>query len=71
MSGMVAEAVSCLFFVPIDIVKERLQVMHSLKTYHYEGTTHAFKSILATEGITGLYRAYGATLASFGPFQAA
>ena len=35
MSGMIAEGVSCVFFVPIDIIKERLQVMHSLKTYHY------------------------------------
>jgi len=30
----------------------------------------AIYTIRKTEGITGLYRAYGATVASFGPFSA-
>ena len=30
----------------------------------------AFRQILSTEGIRGLYRAYGATVLSFGPFSA-
>ena len=41
--------------------------MHS---YEYKGDIDAFRQILKTEGMMGLYRAYGATVASFGPFSA-
>ena len=41
--------------------------MHS---YQYKGDVDAFKQIMKTEGMMGLYRAYGATVASFGPFSA-
>ena len=67
-SGMLAETVSCVFWVPIDVVKERLQVQEA-KT-GYKNTRHAIKSILQNEGLGGIYRGYGATLMSFGPFSA-
>ena len=38
--------------------------------YHYSNDLDAIKQIRKTEGIRGLYRAYGATVASFGPFSA-
>ncbi len=41
--------------------------MHS---YQYASDLDAFRQILKTEGIRGLYRAYGATVGSFGPFSA-
>lgn len=41
--------------------------MHS---YQYRGDVDAFRQILKTEGMRGLYRAYGATVGSFGPFSA-
>merc|ERR1712054_245182 len=34
------------------------------------GSMDAAKKIIASEGVKGLYRGYGATLASFGPFSA-
>ena len=68
VSGVAAEVVSCLFWVPIEVVKERLQVMTSLNTYHYTGTRDAFQQILRTEGVKSLYRGYGATILAFGPF---
>ena len=70
LSGMVAETVSCMFFVPIDVIKERLQVQENLKLYKYSGGLDAFRTIMRTEGIKGIYKAYGATVASFGPFSA-
>ena len=72
-AGMMAEAVSCILFVPIDICKERLQVQGNTSvksSIHYNGSIHAVQQIAKTEGIFGLYRAYGATLLSFGPFSA-
>ncbi len=37
---------------------------------YYKSTIHAVRSILANEGIAGVYRGYAATLLSFGPFSA-
>ena len=68
--GMFAESVACLLFVPIDVIKERRQVQSNLKAYNYSNDVDAIKQIKATEGIRGLYRAYGATVMSFGPFSA-
>jgi hypothetical protein len=36
----------------------------------YKGDWHAIKTIAKTEGFRGIYKGYGATLASFGPFSA-
>ena len=41
-----------------------------LKLYHYKNDLDAIKQIRHTEGVRGLYRAYGATVMSFGPYSA-
>ena len=68
--GMFAEAVACAIFVPVDVIKERRQVQYNLKKYHYSNDIDAIVKIKQTEGVRGLYRAYGATVLSFGPFSA-
>jgi hypothetical protein len=75
LSGFFAETVACLLYVPIDVVKERLQVQtidEQTKQYgaKYSSGTKAIQNILKTEGISGLYKGYFSTLASFGPFSA-
>ena len=92
-AGLLAETFSCVLWVPIDIVKERMQVQSNIPTVqtsptpptslppstppastphplHYRSTLHAISSIARTEGLRGIYRGYGATLASFGPYSA-
>jgi len=82
ISGMLAETVSCVLWVPIDVIKERMQIQPiprsesytSMKqsagdTFYVSGYD-AMKSIYRHDGIAGFYRGYGATLASFGPFSA-
>ena len=85
-SGMLAEAVTCIIYVPVDVVKERMQVQRREKSltsntngsrpnnnpqlYQYKGSWDALQQIIRTEGMKGIYRGYGATLASFGPFSA-
>eukprot|EP00555_Chaetoceros_dichaeta_P011909 CAMPEP_0198253624 /NCGR_PEP_ID=MMETSP1447-20131203/4025_1 /TAXON_ID=420782 /ORGANISM="Chaetoceros dichaeta, Strain CCMP1751" /LENGTH=342 /DNA_ID=CAMNT_0043939365 /DNA_START=150 /DNA_END=1174 /DNA_ORIENTATION=- len=79
-AGMLAETVACVIYVPVGIIKERLQVQRVLiptngttatQPHHlYNGSLDAFRKILKTEGLAGIYRGYGATLASFGPFSA-
>lgn len=70
IGGMFSEIVSCLIFVPVDVVKERLQVQSNLKTFSYKNDIHAIFHILRNEGIRGIYKAYGATVMSFGPLSA-
>lgn len=76
MSGMLAETVSCIVYVPVDVVKERMQVQQrntnasSTLGYQYNGSWDALRQIAKTEGMRGIYKGYGATLASFGPFSA-
>lgn len=70
LSGIFAEIVACLMFVPIDVIKERRQVQINLKTYSYSSDFNAFSQILKTEGMRGIYKAYGATVMSFGPNSA-
>lgn len=74
-SGMLAETVACIIYVPVDVIKERMQIQQRLdvKTYgntHYKGSWDALCSIAKTEGLGGIYKGYWATLASFGPFSA-
>ena len=56
-----------------------LQVQHAAPLGHsnsggssaaYEGSFDALKKIAKTEGLSGIYKGYAATLASFGPFSA-
>jgi hypothetical protein len=76
-SGMLAETVACIVYVPVDVIKERLQVqaLQSNSAFAdsatpYRGSWDALKRILLTERLSGIYKGYGATLASFGPFSA-
>ena len=67
---MFAESVACILFVPVDVIKERRQVQANMGTFKYRNDLDAIRQILKTEGFRGLYRAYGATVMSFGPFSA-
>jgi hypothetical protein len=40
-----------------------------LKTFQYASDRDAIRQILKKEGLRGIYRGYGATVASFGPFS--
>lgn len=70
--GFAAECFSCCLWVPIDVLKERMQVQSMAKDGRnlYQGPLHGLRRIFTEEGFTGIYKGYGATLASFGPFSA-
>ena len=68
-SGMIAEAIACVVYVPVDVVKERLQVSNSIDASAYKGSWDALVKISQTEGIPALYKGYGATLLSFGSYS--
>ncbi|CAD8066505.1 unnamed protein product [Paramecium sonneborni] len=68
--GLLAETVSGILWLPIDVVKERLQVQKKLGNHNYSGSVDAVIQIVKQEGILGLYRGFGATLGFFGPYSA-
>lgn len=70
LCGGAAGGLSKLIVYPLDTVKKRLQgqvLTHSLsdaaQTVRYNGLLHCFRTIQATEGLQGLYRGIGATVA--------
>ena len=70
-SGMLAETIACIVYVPVDVIKERLQVLSAASAQQqYHGSYDAMKKIMKNEGLAGVYKGYGATLLSFGPFSA-
>jgi hypothetical protein len=69
-SGFLAEAVSCVVWVPIDVTKERLQSQTSDVAGRYKNSLDAVRTCLRLEGLRGLYKGYFSTLASFGPYSA-
>jgi len=69
-AGMFAETVAWLIFVPTDVLKERLQVQSKLQQYKYTSDFDALMQVIRNEGLRGLYKAYPATVFSFGPFSA-
>ena len=70
LGGMFAETISCLIYVPVDVIKERRQVQNNLKSYAYKSDLDALVTILNQEKLRGIYKAYGATVLSFGPMSA-
>jgi len=75
-AGMLAETLACIIYVPVDVIKERLQVQRNIEAtgekqkHLYSGSYDALRKILKNEGLSGIYKGYYATLASFGPFSA-
>ncbi|CAD8149123.1 unnamed protein product [Paramecium octaurelia] len=68
--GLLAETVSGVLWLPIDVVKERLQVQKRFGYHNYSGSIDAVLQIVRKEGVLGLYRGFGATLGFFGPYSA-
>lgn len=63
-AGFIADVAGSLIWVPNDVVKQRCQVSPGISSYTM------VRQIVANEGVFGLYRGYGASLAVYGPFVA-
>lgn len=55
VSGFLAEVVSGVLWLPIDVTKERMQVKRTAG-FSYTGSFNAISAILQSEGWRGLYR---------------
>uniref|UniRef100_K3X8A2 Mitochondrial carrier protein n=1 Tax=Globisporangium ultimum (strain ATCC 200006 / CBS 805.95 / DAOM BR144) TaxID=431595 RepID=K3X8A2_GLOUD len=73
-AGMAAQAVSCVLWVPIDVIKQRMQVQTQARaganpSIYYRSTAHAMQMIAKTEGVRGFYKGFVASMVSFGPYS--
>lgn len=69
-AGVCAQLFGSLCWVPMDVIKERLQVEGQVKVAHsYSGSADALKQILRREGMIGLYRAFPVHQMTWAPFN--
>jgi solute carrier family 25 phosphate transporter 23/24/25/41 len=52
---------------PLDLVRTRLAAQTGVSRQHYQGISHAFRTIIAHDGLPGLYRGLKPTLLQAGP----
>lgn len=70
VAGGLAGASFWSIVYPTDVVKSVIQI-DDYKKPKYSGSINAFKSILATEGVKGLYKGFGPAMARSVPANAA
>jgi len=69
-AGIFAQLCGSLAWVPMDVIKERLQVEGQVKVANaYTGSFDAFRQILQHEGVVGLYRAFPIHQVTWAPFN--
>ena len=72
-AGLFAEAISCVVWVPGDIMKERLQIQQLPNTNvngKFKTPFAILRDVYQKEGLSGVYKGYNATIVSFGPYSA-
>ncbi|GAB0489981.1 hypothetical protein MMPV_001208 [Pyropia vietnamensis] len=66
-AGLTAEAVSAVFWVPMEVLKQRAQVRRGSPADASVGGI--LRDLLRTEGVRGLFRGYALTVGVFGPYS--
>jgi len=70
-SGMVAQGFGATFWVPMEVVKEKLMIQGQIKTKNtYSGSFDLVSRVVKAEGIAGLYRGFVMQMLTYGPFNA-
>ncbi|KAI9224137.1 mitochondrial carrier domain-containing protein [Blastocladiella britannica] len=71
LAGLTAETCSALFFLPADMISQRLQTQPHFSFFHqehqYKGARDVIRSIYRTDGITGYYRGLIPHLLAYAP----
>lgn len=66
VSGLVAETVSAVFWVPMEVIKQRAQVRAGAMSA--ASSTIIARDLMINEGPKALFKGYGLTLGVFGPY---
>ncbi|KAL2918671.1 hypothetical protein HK105_201505 [Polyrhizophydium stewartii] len=74
LSGACAEFAGGLFYVPADIIAQRLQIQSTKGFVHnsrlYAGPVDVLRKVLRHDGVRGLYRGYFAYVSAYAPASA-
>jgi len=69
-SGVMGQLCGSLAWVPMDVLKERCQIQGQIHTnINYNNTIQALRSIIKSEGVLGIYRAYWIHQLTWAPFN--
>ncbi|KAI3814802.1 hypothetical protein L1987_14447 [Smallanthus sonchifolius] len=76
-AGLSAAMAAQLVWTPIDVVSQRLMVQggnsahtSGLSAVRYNGGVDAFRKIIQTDGVRGLYRGFGISILTYAPSNA-
>ncbi|GAB4859027.1 hypothetical protein Ancab_010495 [Ancistrocladus abbreviatus] len=70
VAGMLSNLVSCVYYVPLDVVCQRLMVQGLPRTAVCNGPLDVVRKVMKAEGIRGLYRGFGLTAVTQSPASA-
>lgn len=70
VAGGMAEVAAGTFYVPADIVSQRLQVQGLENSAKYSGAFDVIRTTLQREGVRGFYRGYTAYIMAYAPGSA-
>ncbi|KAL6535655.1 hypothetical protein OROMI_027029 [Orobanche minor] len=70
VAGWVSNLVSCVYFVPLDVICQRLMVQGLPGTTSCNGPLDVARNVMKAEGIRGIYRGFGLTALTQSPASA-
>lgn len=70
LAGLFADVIASPLWTPADVLASRMQIQGMPGATKYRNTFHAFQHVLQAEGMRGLFRGLGASIATFGPASA-
>ncbi|GER28432.1 mitochondrial substrate carrier family protein [Striga asiatica] len=70
VAGMVSNLVSCVYFVPLDVICQRLMVQGLPGTTSCSGPLDVARNVIKAEGIRGMFRGFGLTAVTQSPASA-
>ncbi|XP_031382291.1 solute carrier family 25 member 44-like isoform X2 [Punica granatum] len=70
VAGMLSNLVSCVYFVPLDVVCQRLMVQGLPGTTSCRGPVDVVRKVMKVEGVRGMYRGFGLTAVTQSPASA-
>ncbi|KAK4265972.1 hypothetical protein QN277_026951 [Acacia crassicarpa] len=70
VAGMFSNLVSCVYFVPLDVICQRLMVQGLPGTTYCSGPIDVVRKVMKAEGFRGIYRGFGLTAVTQSPASA-
>ncbi|PON93096.1 Mitochondrial carrier protein [Trema orientale] len=70
VAGMMSNLVSCAYFVPLDVICQRLMVQGLPGSTYCNGPLDITRKVIKAEGFRGLYRGFGLTVVTQSPASA-